>query len=394
MSEENHSDLPQASSEEVSQQDSPAVLENHTDGSEAVEELTVPSAPETEELPAWKKYWLRLRKYFPVLAFLGGFLWDSLTLGRVVTSTDLFMLGGYVALAYVCLLLLIIRVDERYLRPLTWVVQFCFGGLFSALVIFYFKSSGNLWTMLFVLGLVFLLIGNEWLQSRYSRMGIAWSLFTLTGTMFLNFAIPHWVHSVNFLWFILSTLLGFGLTALLWKLSGRSPLLLIAPGGVSLLLLSFWFMDLIPPVPMVMKQNIVCKGFEKVKGEYTCMEPSPSLLEQMGILKTRIYKSPEERLYVLSSVFAPSDVEADLEHRWQYRDTSAGEWVNAGVVPFHMTGGRQEGYRLYSRKENMKSGLWRVVTALQGGAVMGFTEFVIPEGHEPDGVRYMRTQLH
>ena len=36
-----------------------------------------------------------VQRFYPVLAFLGGFAWDALTIGRRVRATDFWQLGAY-----------------------------------------------------------------------------------------------------------------------------------------------------------------------------------------------------------------------------------------------------------------------------------------------------------
>ena len=46
-----------------------------------------------------KDKFAKLRPFFSVLAFFGGFLWDALTIGFSVASTDLWILSGYLTAA-------------------------------------------------------------------------------------------------------------------------------------------------------------------------------------------------------------------------------------------------------------------------------------------------------
>ncbi len=264
-------------------------------------------------------------------------------------------------------------------------------GLFSALVVFYFKSSGAWPGFLMVGSLACLLILNEFLHTRYTRIGLSWSLLCLVGIMYLNFVLPHLVHSVSVFWFLLSTLVGFALILLPWKLSGRNRWFLLPPAGVAVILTVAYFAGIVPPVPLVVKQHMVCKQFNRTAG-WWCMEPEPSLGASLGFSKPEIYHTPQEKIHYLSSIFAPSHVEAELEHRWFYHDTTTG-WQPFEVIPFKMVGGRDEGWRLHSNKASVKPGLWRVETALRGGAVVGRTEFIIPALPEPDGVVYKRREL-
>lgn len=345
---------------------------------------------DSQPLPLHK----RLARFFPALAFLGGFVWDSVTLGAIVQSSDLWMLFGYWALAFLVLVWLGRNPPEKWRSKLTFLAQFCFGSLFSALVVFYFKSSGSIYALLFVLLLAGILISNEFLKDRYSRLGVAWTMFCLSGTMYLNFLIPHIVHGVGVVWFLISCVLGFLPVYGLWKWSSQpGRLSLVAPAVVSLALAGSWFLDIIPPVPMVMKQNIACKAFEKIEGEYTCLQPTPGILVKLGLKSPTVYHTPGEKLFVLSSVFGPTRVEVDLEHRWQWQEPISGAWLDRGRVPFQMRGGRESGWRLYSNKQILDPGYWRVAIALKDGAEIGSTEFIVPIGGEPEGVEYVRMIL-
>ena len=182
----------------------------------------------------------RIERFFPAIAFLAGFGWDSITLGSKVYNSDLLILLAYYVAALILVVLLSAKLDhpegwtperiaamakeqgvkdgaivvrhrllDREWSPkwkvrFTWAVQFFFGGLFSALVVCYFKSSGSLASFLLVIALACLLVGNEFLQKNYERFGITLAFFCLLGTMFLNFTIPYLVHRIGFIWFLLS----------------------------------------------------------------------------------------------------------------------------------------------------------------------------------------------
>ena len=113
----------------------------------------------------------KAEKFFPAIAFLGGFSWDSMTIGSKVYGSDLIFLSFYYILAFISIYFIATRksldsfdnsIDEesdvkninvffnkafsnewpqKWIDRLTWLVQFCFGNLYSAIVICYFKSS-------------------------------------------------------------------------------------------------------------------------------------------------------------------------------------------------------------------------------------------------------------
>jgi len=137
------------------------------------------------------------RRFVPVIAFFGGFIWDAVALGRAVKTFDLVRLGFYFTVALVFLILLsasLESTDQRVAKERnaisqkasdlrafalsrdlsdTWrfrfsyVVQFCFGGLFSAMIVCYFKSSGSILALVFVGVLAIFFVSNEFLQKSY-----------------------------------------------------------------------------------------------------------------------------------------------------------------------------------------------------------------------------------
>ena len=139
----------------------------------------------------------RLRKVLPAAAFLGGFFWDAVTLGRAIGTIDLVILVGYYLAAVVILVLIGRSVRFRLSRYLNYALQFLFGGIFSALVIFYFLSSSALPGFIFVSALLVLLVANEFLEKRYSQLTLSWTLFTACGIMLFNFVLPHAFRSIN-----------------------------------------------------------------------------------------------------------------------------------------------------------------------------------------------------
>ena len=64
------------------------------------------------EKPAVKK----IEKFFPAIAFLGGFAWDSITLGQMVYGSDILILLAY----YTGALILVILLSAQLEHPEGW----------------------------------------------------------------------------------------------------------------------------------------------------------------------------------------------------------------------------------------------------------------------------------
>lgn len=268
--------------------------------------------------------------------------------------------------------------SETWKQRFTWAVQFCFGGLFSALVVCYFKSSGSLASFLLVILLAILLVGNEFLQKKYESFGVSLAFFCLLGTMFMNFAIPHLVHRIGFIWFFLSTLLSFGMCMFIWKISHRKKSILVAPALISILLVVAYIMNWVPPVPLVLKQKIACQNFDKAT--YTCDIDDPNVFQSIGLQIPSVHRVDSSEVYFLASIYAPAKLKAELEYLWYYQDPQTGKYkltdrISSGRMT--LNGGRESGFRTFTRKKNTPPGKYRVEVAYKNGAVIGSGTFEV-----------------
>jgi hypothetical protein len=319
----------------------------------------------------------RVRPWLPAAFFVCGFLWDVLTIGRAIKSSDLFILFGYLLGAATILIAIGREATFRGSQYMNAVLQFFFGGIFSALLIFYFLSSSDLPGYLVVIGLAALLIGNEFLESKYSELSLAWAFFTLSAIMFFNFALAHLFRSISTFWFYLGTLLAMLSVTLLRKFSKRAAATIVPSVLVAAVMLLLHAFNAIPPVPLVKKEMLIAHDVRRTAGAYTATIESPGWRFWRSSAGT-FHRSANERVYCFTSVFVPPGISTTIRHRWQYE--REGDWIEAGVVPFAITGGRKGGYRGYTYKSNAAPGHWRVITESESGAAVGVVEFRVEGG--------------
>lgn len=340
-----------------------------------------------------------LRRFYPLAAFLAGFVWDVLTIGQRVRVFDLWRLGAFLIGAGLLVLWLAWRDARDLAEPapgtgwrwrlagMAWqapylLLQLFFGGIFSALFILYFKSSGHLGTWLTAAMLGTLLVGNEFAGRRYGQyFTLIWAMFALNAILLLNFALPHAVGSLNSWWFYVSTASGIVLTHLLWRLSPGQPGRILPAWALAGTLLLARLFDMIAPVPLVKQALAVGHEFVQEGTRFALkVEPAPSW--QVWRDQAAAAHVPEGgRLYGVSAVFAPLGVTALLEHRWELRD--AGGWRLVYRNRFQSTGGREHGFRGYSWVLNPQPGEWRFIVATQDGRTIGLLPFTVERGLPP-----------
>ncbi|MFA5081360.1 MAG: DUF2914 domain-containing protein [Hydrogenophilaceae bacterium] len=329
----------------------------------------------------------RIRQALPAVAFFAGFVWDALTLGRSVTALDLWLLSTYLAgaaglLWYIGQRQALMVTAEETARP-WWresgpyfLLQFLFGGLFSALFIFYFKSSSHFLAILWALGLGGLLVANEFLEDRYRRFTLTWALFGLCAMLLLNFVLPHLVGSISAVWFVLSTLAGAGLTHGLRLKTPGQPGRIKPVWGIAAALLIAYAADVIPPVPLVKRDIAVGHDLTRSAGLYRLQQEKTPWWLFWRRVESEIHLKSGERLYCVSAVFAPAGLDTRLYHRWMHHDETRG-WVTTSHIGFGLAGGREGGYRGYTWKQNLAPGEWKVAVETENGRTVAVHRFVL-----------------
>ena len=332
----------------------------------------------------------RIDPFLPAIAFFAGFVWDAATIGRAVTPLDLWVLAGYLGVAAALLWTLARReqrppVDEAAAAQPWWresgplfLLQFCFGGLFSALFIFYFKSSSHFLAYVLALALGGLLVANEFLEDRYRRFTLTWAIFGICAMLLLNFVVPHVVGGISGIWFFVSTLAGAGLTHLLRHKSPGQPGRIRPVWAIAGGLMLAYVLDVIPPVPLVSRDIDIGHSLSREAGAYVLKQEKTPWWKFWRRIEADIHLAPGERLYCVSAVFAPSGLDTRLYHRWQHYQEDRG-WVETSRIGFGLAGGRAGGYRGYSYKQNLAPGEWKVAVETEDGRTVTVHHFDIAD---------------
>ena len=145
-----------------------------------------------------KKLYFKYEAYFSPLALFTGFIVDSLTLRRIDLMAENLVIISYLGLALFSIVYLSAYEAERFKRVflvrtakfVPFVLQFVFGGLFSAFFVFYNRSASlsASWPFLFVI--LLLLVGNESFRERYQRLTFRLSVFFMALFSYAVFAVP------------------------------------------------------------------------------------------------------------------------------------------------------------------------------------------------------------
>ncbi len=319
-----------------------------------------------------KNCYKRYEKFYPVLFFLSGFIYDSLTL-QIENTFDHFALLFYILLAGIMILLIgMIEtgqiIDKKILQFKKWYpnfLQFLLGGLFSAYVVFYFKSAAISKSLLFVSLLVILLVLNEFFHQKMVNITFLCTLYFFSTFAFLTFFLPILTHKLDTATFFSSGIIGFLITAAIvtviyrqiFKDDPRTILKKASPPVVVFGVMSFFYLaNWIPPVPLSMKDGGIYHYVKKDHGSktYTVKYYKDWGLKFWDDSDTIYPWAPGDTVFCYASVFAPIDWQATVFYQWYKYDDTAEKWRRRDRLSYKISGGRKGGYRGYTYKKTSK----------------------------------------
>lgn len=276
------------------------------------------------------------------------------------------------------------KILDRLRLWLPLLIQFSFGGLFSAFVVFYVKSASFVTSWPFLVILVGIVVGNEFARKKYVRLTFHMSIYFIALYSFSIFYVPIVIKRIDGFAFALSGLISIGLIILfIYALSKAIPkriaeaksALTISLTSIVLIINIFYITNIIPPIPLALKESGVFHNVERTGNTYTVLAEEKHWYEYFTPHET-IHIQQGDPVYVFSAVFAPTDMKSTVAHRWQYLD-EFGRWITTDVIPYPIIGGRDGGYRGYSYKTQTFPGKWRVDVETKNGQVIGRIRFNI-----------------
>lgn len=346
-------------------------------------------------MQALKALWARTEPARGPVLLLGGVLWDYLTL-RIDRLLDNVLLGAYLLVLGLCIVLQL-RSElgtglpafiEKRLHWAGYLASFLLGGLLSAYFIYYLNGApllrGVIWLM--VLGTAAAAVE---LVRSWTKLPELW--VPLYGAVAFHFGLA----AVPVLWgdfigpavplllaIFLSGLVHF-LAAIPWKRPdlGRlnrtllgSSLLAAAVAAAELIA---WKADLIPPLPLTLMDTRV----EPEDHDAYHAGVFWDALASVGFPPT-VQWTPGLRVGAHTAVFLPRRMETTVIHHWEHwRDD---DWTETDAIRLDIRGGRDEGFRTYSRKRHLEPGAWRVRITTLDDRLLGSVRFDLEVAPPPE----------
>lgn len=322
---------------------------------------------------------------------LAGFILDSLTIRRADLLIENMLLGLYFLVVFGGTLVWhVIEAKSRktvslleFQSFLFLAIQFIFGGLFSALTVFYVKSASIFASWPFLLVLFGGMIATEYFKKHFAQFLVQLGTLYILLFTYSIVVVPLFVRKISSAVFIgsgiVSLVIMFLYLCIFYKfvptlIRNNRKYLIAIIGGIFGLLNAFYFFNLIPPIPLVLKDSGVYKSVTKSPAGYELANFTNYF--SLKTFKREYVISPGSPVYFYSSVFAPVRFEQKIVHEWQKKN-GAGKWVVVSSVPFPIYGGNDQGYRGYTISEQVTKGEWKVLVKTGEGQVLGGETFIV-----------------
>ncbi len=332
-----------------------------------------------------KEFQNKHKVLFPVAFFLVGFLIDVFTITRIDSITQIAKECLYLSL--IAFLLYLLLREQSGKKPLPsrfnniWkynheALQFLIGGLLSKYTIFFFKSASMTTSFLFIIFLASLLLINEFVKLKRSRLILYFALFSLCTTSFWIHIIPtimKYIGQTPFLISLFVSFLAFYVFYLIIKKSihidhKMRNNILVPFLAIEITFAGLYFAQILPPLPLSLQYIGIFHDLKKADGKYILSYTRPYWkFWQNG---DQIFLArPGDQLYAFVRVFSPTGFQDQLKVRWLYQ-TKRG-WDPQDAIPINISGGRADGFRGYTVKNHYVPGKWRVQIETNDGREVG-----------------------
>lgn len=333
----------------------------------------------------WKRLFEKYERILIPGTLVFGVIIDFVTFRSIKIETAFLILSVYVVIAALSIIGLNVRRPVKYLSLIApLALQFTFGALLSASLIFYWFSGAISVSWPLILIIAILMTSNEVLRHYYLHPIVQVSVYYFILFSLATLIFPFAFNSIDVTMFVYA---GFGsliVIALFVTILARlfNHVRPLRPRMAASVLCIFavmnllYFFDIIPPIPLSLREAGVYHEIKVIGGAYKLTGEEETFVDKFLPGQT-IHVQKGQPVYVYSSIFAPSKLSTRIFHHWQWFDDKKNGWIDKDRLSFPITGGRDEGYRGYSLKTVVPEGKWRVNVETERGQVLGRVGFKV-----------------
>jgi hypothetical protein len=131
-------------------------------------------------------------------------------------------------------------------------------------------------------------------------------------------------------------------------------------------------------VPLALEKGIVAHHVKVRNNKYVVKYEMDEWYIFWRDHRLKFSHQPNKNVYIFTSIFAPTDLEKKIAHRWKWYNPKSKNWEIVEDISYEIRGGRTGGYRGYTYKSNVKAGTWKVeVITVEEELVLGIVDFEI-----------------
>jgi hypothetical protein len=339
-----------------------------------------------------------VRHHWLTVSFLLGFITDFILLNRVDNLIDNLTLLFYVLLATVSLLLLYVGVAERGPNFLVrWIkkyipilMQYSFGGLLSGMLIFYGRSGDWLASAPFLVLIVAVIFGNEFVNKRSDKLIYHLILYFIGIFSYIVLVVPIIIGKMGDGIFFLSGLIALIIVSfvvqILYRIvpnfmNANTRRVIVTIGGIYVGFNILYFTNIIPPIPLSLTELEMAESVVRMgDGNYRVVMEKQPWYESLPFIHQTLHPT-EGSIACFAKVFAPTNLSTEIFHRWEYKDAD-GNWQEHFRFGYNISGSNDKGYRGYTEMQSFSSGKWRCSVETKRGQVLGRKVFYIDTAGE------------
>lgn len=349
-----------------------------------------------------KSFLSHLKNHSTTILFLAGFVFDM-----VLLPDAEHVLTRYIGLLYLVTVALSIMIrewvvsrntaskaEQKLYSFFSFAIAYFSGSALSFVLVYAIRSAdiSVSWPLFIILFLC--ILANELISAHNLRLTLDVAVLFIAMLFFIIFNAPLLLHVQNDGVFGVSVAVSIVISLIYIVFLRKSsevaeheaPRSVALAVGIPMFVGMLYFLNAIPAVPLSLKHADVYHLIQKDEaGNYQALGDKLSYFDTLrGLIRPRTYTMypGDDAVYFYSAVNAPALLTAPLSHMWEYYDEQTKQWIVATTISFGLTGGRDDGYRAYSKKENVTEGLWRVTIMVDTKRVVGRRTFVIKKSQE------------
>lgn len=328
-----------------------------------------------------------VREHWLTVSFVLGFCTDVILLNQIDNIVDNLILLFYAVLASCSLLLFYVGVAQKappkssrfFVKYMPLLMQYSFGGLLSGMLIFYGRSGDLISSAPYLLLIIGVIFGNELIGKRSDKLVFHLALYFIGLFSYIVLVMPVIFGKMGDLIFFLSGIAALIIVTLVVQMlyviipvfmKQNTQRVILTIGFIYVGLNTLYFSNIIPPIPLSLTElEIVHSAVKQQSGSYRVVEEVQPIWRNLPFIKPIIHPT-EGSIACFARVYAPTRLETDIFHRWEYKDEN-GNWQERLHLDYPIAGTNEGGYRGYTTVTTSREGEWRCKVETRRGQVLG-----------------------